>query len=181
MTKSMFAQLSVMLCLMLFFSLSVQAQSFVGCPTGKERIPSSNEDYEKEVLRLVNEIREKRNLPSLEWKESLMYAARYHAKDMIVDRYFEHDLYDRKGRRLKKVCTTFEKMDFFVGKEMFSRAENIGAGSKTPKEIVQDWMDSPGHKENILDPETKYIGVGYVYDANSEWKSYWVQCFGMDN
>jgi uncharacterized protein YkwD len=157
------------------------AQSFVGCPTGNERIPSSDETYEQEVLKLINEIREKRKLKPVNWSESLTWAARYHAKDMIVDNYFEHDLHDRRGNRLKKVCNTFEKMDFFVAEEMFSRSENIGAGSTTPAEMVKDWMDSPGHKENILDPETKYMGVAYLYDASSEWKTYWVQCFGMDN
>lgn len=174
-----FSKTALLLIFCSFFVSKLSAQSFVGCPTGKERVPSSNETYEQEVLRLVNEIREKKKLPVLEWRESLTWAARYHAKDMIVDNYFEHDLYDRKGRRLKKICDTFEKMDFFVGKEMFSRAENIGAGSRTPAEMVQDWMDSPGHKENILDSEAKYIGIAYLYDSNSEWKSYWVQCFGM--
>ena len=159
----------------------VFAQSFVGCPTGDERIASSDESYEEEVLRLVNEIRAKKRLKPVILNASLTWAARYHAKDMIVDNYFEHDPHDRKGRRLRKVCSTFEKMDFFVKDELFSRSENIGAGSQTPKEMVKDWMDSPGHKENILDPETKYMGVAYLYDANSEWKNDWVQCFGMEN
>jgi uncharacterized protein YkwD len=174
----LFAQILTM---MLIFSVSVSAQNFKGCPTGKERIPSSNQEYEQELLRLVNEIRAKKGLNALEWNEDLAHAARYHAKDMQVDRYFEHAMYDRVGRwnRLKLVCGTFEKMDVFTQNKIFSRSENIGAGSITPQEMFNDWMNSPGHKENIMDPEAKYMGAGYIEVEGSEWGTYWVQCFGM--
>ncbi len=170
------------LCLLLFLltaSCAIQAQNFSGRPTGQERIASSDEEFEQELLRLVNVEREKRKLKPLEWKESLAWAARYHAQDMIVDRYFDHELYDRRGNRLRKVWDTFSKIKVFVDDNTFVCAENIAVGGETPEETFEQWINSPGHKENILNPKTKYMGLGYRYDENSEWGHYWVQCFGM--
>ncbi|MCP4442319.1 MAG: CAP domain-containing protein [Aureispira sp.] len=156
------------------------AQDFKGCPTGQERIASSDNTFEKEVLALVNKERKKRNRKALKWNENLAYSARYHAKDMAVDDYFEHESHDRlKNGRLKRTCGIFERIGKFLGKKMFARAENIAVGAMTPAEVVKDWMTSKGHRKNILDKEAKYLGVGYIQDSDSEWGTYWVQCFGM--
>ena len=55
--------------------------------------------------------------------------------------------------------------------------ENIAAGSSTPEAVVNQWMSSPGHRENILNGKYRYLGVGYAYDGNSEYAHYWVQLF----
>ena len=55
--------------------------------------------------------------------------------------------------------------------------ENIAAGNSTPEETVEQWMNSPGHRENILNKDYKELGVGYYYKSNSEYKYYWVQLF----
>ena len=56
-------------------------------------------------------------------------------------------------------------------------AENIAAGSATPEAVVEQWMNSPGHRANILDPELKELGVGYCHAPNSTYEHYWVQLF----
>ena len=53
-----------------------------------------------------------------------------------------------------------------------SAGENIAMGQRTPSEVVQAWMNSPGHRANILDPSFTRVGVGYVREGN-----YWTQMF----
>ena len=60
-----------------------------------------------------------------------------------------------------------------VVKQYYNIGENIAMGQITPAEVVRDWMNSPGHRANILDPSYVYIGVGYCND-------HWVQQFGFE-
>lgn len=53
--------------------------------------------------------------------------------------------------------------------------ENIAAGQRTPPETMDGWMNSPGHKANILKPEFTHIGVGYL--TGGEYRTYWTQMF----
>ncbi len=56
--------------------------------------------------------------------------------------------------------------------------ENIAAGNATAKGTVAQWMSSPGHCENIMDPGYKFMGTGYFYSASAKYKHYWTQNFG---
>jgi len=171
---------SLLFLVLILGACAANSQSFKGKPTGKERLPSSNAAFEQEVLRLVNKHRKKRGRQPLAWNDKLAYAARYHAVDMAKDGYFDHATKDRKGKkRHKEVCDLFERMDLFVGKSMFSRAENIAAGMNSPKEVVDEWMNSRTHRKNILDKEAKYLGVGFIRLEGSPYETYWVQSFGM--
>ncbi len=155
------------------------AQHFEGIPSGTERIASSNHQFEKKVLALVNKIRKKRHKKPLKWNESLAHAARYHAMDMAQDKYFEHDTQDlQKNGSHKKVCDSFVRMDKFVDDNVFASAENIQAGADTPEEVVMAWMKSRGHRRNILAKGARYLGVGYIYLEESPYQIYWVQNFG---
>ncbi|MCH2021752.1 MAG: CAP domain-containing protein [Saprospiraceae bacterium] len=170
--------LNLILCLCLPYF--VPAQIFKGLPTGKERIESSRKDFEREVLQLVNKERKKRKLKALLWNTQLAYAARYHAKDMATDEYFDHSTKDRlPNGRHKTICDVFERLDKFSEARIFSSAENIAAGENTPKQVMKSWMSSKLHKRNILDKEAKYIGIGYVEIRGSYYEDYWVQCFGL--
>jgi uncharacterized protein YkwD len=172
-------RLSIVSFLLFLYQLSA-AQVFVGLPSGNEQIASSNASFEQEVLDLVNKERKKRGRKPLIWKKQLAFAARYHAKDMAVDNYFDHPTKDaKKHGRLRNICTVFERMDQFVQGAFFSRSENIAVGEKTPTQVMKDWMSSKGHRRNILDKDAKYIGVGFVQMNGSEWGNYWVQSFGM--
>jgi uncharacterized protein YkwD len=140
--------------------------SFVGCPTGKENVPAENEAFEKEVLRLTNIERAKAGLPNLTWNADLARAARYHAADMKADNYFQHATHDRINGELQETCPTFTRISKF-GK---GYAENIAMGGANPEEAVRMWMNSKGHRENIMGKYTS-LGVGY-------YGFYWVQVFG---
>jgi len=160
----------------LFASFSAFAQRYRGMPSGTENPIIQNLDFEKEVLNLVNEIRIKHKLKPVVWQEDLARAARYHAQDMAFDDYMEHATYDRKNNRLVKVCATFNRIEKFI--ELSYLAENISAGRTTAKATVDGWMKSKSHRENILNPNFKYLGVGYAYKENTAYLHYWVEDFG---
>lgn len=166
--------------IVLFFiiSLTTEAQKqFKGCATGTERIEAIDTNLEKDILRLVNIERKKRGLQPVIWNNELANAARYHAADMAHDNYFEHASHDRKGQRIVKVCGTFDRIKKFCT-SIFACSENISAGSSTASSIVNGWMNSPGHRKNILFKSAKYMGAGYYKKSGSTWGSYAVQCFG---
>jgi uncharacterized protein YkwD len=170
--------LNYILCLCLPYLVS--AQIFEGMPTGKEKVETSRSEFEKEVLQLVNKERKKRKLKALLWNKQLAYSARYHAKDMATDNYFDHYTMDKlPNGKHKKICDVFERMDKFSEARIYSCAENIAAGNKTPKQVMKSWMSSRIHRANILDKETKYIGIGYIEMKGSYYGEYWVQCFGL--
>ena len=146
---------------------NVNAKAFKGCATGKENIPAENEAFEKKVMEIVNAERKKVGKPAMTWDANLARAARYHAADMATEGYFEHDSFDVEKGVEKKVCSTFER----IGKFGKGYAENIAAGSSSPEGAMEQWMNSPGHKRNILSDNTT-IGVGY-------YGGHWVQVFGM--
>ena len=55
--------------------------------------------------------------------------------------------------------------------------ENAAWGSVSPEEVVKAWMNSEGHRANILDPEARKMGVGYYYNSSSSWGHQWIQLF----
>jgi len=134
-------------------------------PTGKEDNRSSAPEAEKAVLAIVNKERRKHGLAALQWDPDLARAARFHAAHMANHRYFDHDTFlPGKGK----------VMDCFVRIQKFSPSccsENIAFGNPTATEVMRSWMDSPGHRENILRKSARKLGVGCV-------GGYWVQDFG---
>jgi len=146
------------------------------CPTGEERIKKVNHQFEEEVLKLTNMERKKRGLQPLKWDETLAFAARYHAKDMADDDYFDHDSFDKRGKRLVKSCSIFDRIESFIDYPYL--AENISAGRLTPEEVVNAWMKSSGHRKNIMNKNMTKLGVGYYYKEDAEYGHYWVQNFG---
>jgi uncharacterized protein YkwD len=160
----------------LVISFHALGQNYKGIPEGREIPIIQNLAFEKEILSLVNEIRIKHKLNPVVWQEDLARAARYHAQDMAIDNYMEHATYDLKNKRLVKICGTFDRIEKFI--EMSYLAENISAGRTTAKATVDGWMKSKSHRENILNPNFKYLGVGYAFKENTEYFHYWVQDFG---
>ncbi len=119
--------------------------------------------YENEVIRLVNEIRLQNGLNTLAADWELSRVARYKSQDMKDNNYFSHNS--------PVYGTPFTMMKNF-GLSYKSAAENIAKGQKTPQAVVNAWMNSAGHRANILNASYKKIGVGYVKDGN-----YWTQMF----
>ena len=133
-------------------------------------VPSSSSSYEQRVAELVNVEREKNGLPTLSFNKKISDVARIKSKDMADNNYFAHQspTYGMAGDMLLKFGVTWSAW-----------GENIASGQDTPDEVVSAWMNSPGHRANILSPEFIYIGVGYVTDSNG--KTYWTQLFTGDD
>lgn len=145
---------------------------YSGC--GGATAPITNAAYEQQVVELVNAQRlANGGLPPYKRVDSIDTAARYHAVDMAQDGYFDHSSYDRDGQnQLIQVCTWSQR----VGKYYSGvRGENIAAGYHDPASVMNGWMNSSGHRANILSSAWE-IGVGF-YQGGS-WGTYWVQDFG---
>ena len=119
--------------------------------------------YEAEVIRLVNDIRKQNGLSPLTANWELSRVARYKSQDMVDNRYFAHNS--------PTYGTPFEMMRAF-GLSFRTAGENIAYGYATPQKVVDGWLNSSGHRANILNASYKQIGVGYVAKGN-----YWTQMF----
>ena len=127
---------------------------------------SNLEAYRQEVLRLVNVERAKEGLQPLTMSNTaLSAAAQVRAKELVS--LFAHTRPD--GTRC---FTALDEQGVTYG----WAGENIAAGYQTPEAVVSGWMNSPGHRANILNANFKELGVGYYY-TTSGYKHYWVQMF----
>jgi uncharacterized protein YkwD len=151
------------------------ASAYTGC--GGITVDPQNAAFEAQVVALANARRADAGLPPLKRIDGLDRAARYHAADMVQDDYFNHDSYDRQGGQLVQVCNTWDRIIPYYSSYSRGMAENIALGYGSPDAVVQGWMDSPGHRANLLNPSYWEIGVGY-WLGDGEWDHYWVQDFG---
>ena len=126
-------------------------------------VDSSVLSYEEEVVRLVNVERAKNGLSPLTEDWELSRVARYKSQDMRDRNYFSHTS--------PTYGSPFQMMKSF-GISYKSAGENIARGYKTPSAVVSGWMNSSGHRANILNPSFTHIGVGFVADGH-----YWTQMF----
>lgn len=126
-------------------------------------------DVETEVLELVNQIRLAENLHPLAWDSQLHEAALGHSEDMAANDYFSHTSLD--GR------TPFDRIRD-AGYQFNAAGENIAAGYSTPQAVVNGWMNSTGHRQNILSSTYCDLGVGSAYRASGIYHHYWTQNFG---
>ncbi|MGI6730930.1 MAG: CAP domain-containing protein [Anaerovoracaceae bacterium] len=122
--------------------------------------------YEQQVVDLVNSERAKVGLPALKMNTKLAGVAEKKAEDLRDNNYFAHNS--------PTYGSPFDMMRQF-GVTYTTAGENIARGQKTPAAVMNGWMNSQGHKENILNSNFTEIGVGYVTDSNGT--TYWVQMF----
>ena len=121
---------------------------------------------EDEVTRLTNQERERAGCDPLATDERLRSSARGHSEDMAVNDYFDHT--GRDGR------SPFDRMADAGYPN--PAAENIAFGYPTPADVMAGWMDSEGHRNNILNCSFVAIGVGLAF--NGDGRPYWTQNFG---
>ena len=119
--------------------------------------------YELEIVRLINEIRTQYGLGQLTVNKELSRVARIKSQDMRDKGYFSHTS--------PTYGSPFDMMKRF-GIRYRTAGENIAMGYRTPQSVVNGWMNSPGHRANILNGSFKEIGMGYVESGN-----YWTQMF----
>jgi len=147
------------------------------------QINSETYEIEKEIFKLINEIRIDKGLNSVKWDPFLAKLAREHSEDMATNKYFNHTnllnqtpIQRAKIMGIRTIIKTEKKI--FTGV-----SENIGI---MPRGIVQDigilittkdiaagmvysWMKSEPHKKNILEKELFFTGVGVAYDGNGKY------------
>lgn len=121
---------------------------------------------EKEVVRLVNVERQKNGLNPLELDAELSKVARAKSQDMATKGYFSHTS--------PTYGSPFDMMKNF-GIKYSTAGENIAMGQPTAEAVVKAWMNSEGHRANILNKNFTKIGVGYYKGSNGS--PYWTQMF----
>ncbi len=121
--------------------------------------------YEQEVFDLVNQIREENGLEPFVYNETLAETARAHSQDMIDRDFFDH--YNPDGK------SPFDRMRD-NGLSYSMAAENIAVGYPSPEAVVEGWMNSEGHRANILGG-CEELGVGLALGGSYGY--YWTQCF----
>lgn len=137
---------------------------------------------EEEMLEILNQNRARGAncggtqydpVPPLEMDEIARISARLHSQDMGARNFFDHDTPDG--------VQFFERMDAagFEGLEPWG--ENLAGGSATAAGAMSGLMNSPGHCVNIMRPEFRVVGIGYAYDAESDFGHYWTQNFGASH
>jgi uncharacterized protein YkwD len=132
---------------------------------------ASLQNWADEILRLTNIERANAGLTPLKRSRNLNYIAQAHARDMGLRDYFNHTA---EGYGL----SPFQRMDAVRSAKYRSAGENIAAGQHSPSQVVSAWMNSPGHRSNILNSSFEYLGVGVYYDAGlGSYKEQWVQMF----
>jgi hypothetical protein len=125
--------------------------------------------FDAELLRLTNAERTQRGLSALTLNAQLGQAAQHHAADMAQQNYFSHT--GKNGSSMgDRVKATGYRYSY--------AGENIATGQQTPAAVLNAWMNSEGHRKNILSPNFTEIGFGYSYSAQSDYGHYWVQVFG---
>lgn len=135
-------------------------------------------DFQTSVMELINRARAEARAcgtnsfaaaPPLEWDERLLAAAAGHAADMAQNDYFSHQSLD--GR-------TFSQRISNAGYDWIAAGENIAAGQATVEQVMQAWLDSPGHCANIMSDAFTEVGVACVAEPGSTYTQYWGMSLG---
>ena len=140
-----------------------QPEEEVEQPEQQEQVDSDLHPFEQQVVELTNVERTKQGLAPLEIDKELSVVAKDKSKDMLNQQYFSHDS--------PTYGSPFDMMQAY-GITYRTAGENIAKGQRSAEEVVNAWMNSPGHRENILNGNFTHIGVGYVEQGN-----YWTQQF----
>ena len=127
---------------------------------------SSYSSFQNQVLTLVNQQRAANGLGALSMDSALTKTATLKSQDMAKLGYFDHTspTYGSPFDMMKQFGITYR-----------AAGENIAMGQTSPQQVMQDWMNSPGHRANILNSSFTKIGVGIAQNSNGQY--YWTQQF----
>lgn len=131
--------------------------------------PTSASDWRARVLQLVNAERTQRGLSPLTRNATLEAQANQYACEMITYEFFDH-VNPVTGSTLPDRARQFSYEYQTIG-------ENLAAGQSSPEQVMEDWMNSDGHRANILHPDFMEIGIG-IRESTNQYRYYWVQEFG---
>lgn len=152
-----------LLAAMTFASASAAQKIIVVRDTTQRTQHTDTRNFPQEVLRLVNLERAKVGAAPLRFANDLANSAFVRATEL--PRKFSHTRPDGT-----KCFTAMPKRGRVLG-------ENLAGGQTSPRQVVQAWMDSKSHRDNMLSKNYREIGVVYYYQPNSKYKHYWVQHF----
>ncbi len=126
----------------------------------------NSDPFIEEVLRLVNIERQKEGVPELVLDDTLCLISDIRAKEV-------YELFDHTRPNGDKWSSLLVEYDV----DYHAAGENIAASYRTPESVVNGWMNSEGHRANILNKEFKKIGVGHCYIEGDMYGHYWEQIF----
>ncbi|MGW5135884.1 CAP domain-containing protein [Streptomyces sp. NPDC004135] len=129
-------------------------------PAGLERTAAA-------VIDLTNQARARAGLPPLAADPRLTAAAQAHSADMVTRAFYAHTAPD--GSRPWDRAAA-------AGSTRRAIGENIACGQRSPADVVEGWLNSPGHRANILKPDFTHIGIGFAGGGRAG--TYWTQMFG---
>jgi uncharacterized protein YkwD len=162
----------------MFVAALVATLSTVTFATGAPPACGVRASLPQEVLQRINQVRASghrcgwRSMGSaapLKWDPSLYSAAQGHSLDMAKRNYFEH--HSPEGRDVAARVTAHHYAWNALG-------ENIAAGDRSVDSVMQGWLDSPHHCENMMDPRFNEVAVACVAHAGSQWGTYWPMVLG---
>ena len=134
---------------------------------------ATTHSYAERVLARVNQYRANHGLAPVALDRRLAQAAQAHSEDMAKRDFFEHE-----GSDGSEMPERLARAGYFYR----VAAENIAAGLASPEKTVDRWMSSEGHRRNILIPEIREVGVGYVYlredRGAAQYHHYWTLTLG---
>lgn len=160
------------------YSLSLSAPSAAPTPAPSPAptptpTPTGDSAFVNRVLQLTNQFRAQNGVASLRLNTELNATALGHSRNMAQQDFFSHT-----GRDGSQPWDRARR----IGYEANYMGENIAAGQRTADEVVQGWINSPGHRANLLNRNYTELGVGYYYQANDtgtvNYNRYWTQVFG---
>jgi uncharacterized protein YkwD len=119
---------------------------------------------EEDILRWTNVERIAAGVPALAWSPILARAAREHSEEMVRLRYFAHEspTPTRRTPMMRARLAGLDGPSLAVGENLFRGNWR----SDRARRVVRSWMGSPGHRENLLRPEYRYLGVGIAWDRD---------------
>ena len=123
------------------------------------------QDYANKVLQLVNAERAKKNLTPLTLSKELSDAAKVRANEL--PRFWSHTRPDGSSFKTAMKSSNYKLL-----------GENLNRGATSPEQVVEAWMNSPSHRENILYPDYREMGVAVIIEPQSDYKYFWGQWFG---
>jgi uncharacterized protein YkwD len=145
-----------------------QGTAFTSTPLPEATPSPTSDDAATQIVELINHERISRALTALVADPRLMAAAQSHSQDMASQEFFDHTGSDGStpGDRITREDYPWT---FF--------AENLGCGYPTAEAMVQGWLDSPGHRANMLSPQAAHIGIGLAYNPDTDCGYYWTSDF----
>ncbi|PKR78183.1 transporter [Halalkalibacillus sediminis] len=131
----------------------------------KETQLESNPTFEKQVVTLVNQVRKEHGLDPLQQSQRVGGVARDKSIDMAEHNYFSH--------QSPNYGSPFDMLEAY-GISYRAAGENIAMGQGSPEQVMDSWMNSEGHRKNILSENFNQLGVGFIKEDG---QTYWTQIF----